>query len=164
MTWRAISDRPYLSVLTGRRAHEQGARPSPFLWRRHRSQAAGDLDARVATLVEAAAACWRAAPAMVRWQVEPMKSKLKAPGTKRLKLKYDNLLSRFAFNFNLRHYTMVDRGDVVTAGPGIYCSPRHPTHFQPSFLESNGTQGLGLPRAWHVLLATSSNALSTLVS
>jgi len=37
-------------------------------------------------------------------QVEPMKSKLKAPGTKRLKLKYDNLLSSFAFKFNLRLY------------------------------------------------------------
>jgi hypothetical protein len=33
-----------------------------------------------------------------------MKSKLKAPGTERLKLKCDNLLSRFAFNFNLRCY------------------------------------------------------------
>ena len=31
-------------------------------------------------------------------QVEPMKSKLKAPGTKRLKLRYDHLLSIFAFN------------------------------------------------------------------
>jgi len=33
-----------------------------------------------------------------------MKSKLKAPGTKRLKQKYDNLLSSFAFTFNLRRY------------------------------------------------------------
>jgi len=30
---------------------------------------------------------------------------LKAPGTKRLKLKYDKLLSSFAFNFNLRRYS-----------------------------------------------------------
>ena len=37
--------------------------------------------------------------------VEPMKSILKAPGTKRLKLTYDNLLSNVAFNFNLRRYT-----------------------------------------------------------
>jgi len=29
---------------------------------------------------------------------------LKAPGTKRLKLKYDEVLSRFAFKFNLRRY------------------------------------------------------------
>jgi len=40
-------------------------------------------------------------------QVEPMESTLKAPGTKRLKLKYDNLLSSFAFKFNLRRYTPV---------------------------------------------------------
>ena len=33
-----------------------------------------------------------------------MKSKLKAPGTKRLKLRYDNMLSTFAFNDNLCHY------------------------------------------------------------
>jgi hypothetical protein len=38
-------------------------------------------------------------------QVEPMKSKLKPPGTKRLKLKCDTLLSSFAFKFNLRRYT-----------------------------------------------------------
>ena len=37
-------------------------------------------------------------------QGEPMKSKLKGPGTKRLKLKYNVLLSSFAINFNLRRY------------------------------------------------------------
>ena len=58
-------------------------------------------------------------------QVEPMTSKLKAPGTKRLKLKYDNLLSSFAFNIELRLYTMVDRGDVVTVGQVDI--PRHAT-------------------------------------
>jgi hypothetical protein len=35
-----------------------------------------------------------------------MISKLKAPGTKRLKLKYDELLSKVAFKFNLRRYTV----------------------------------------------------------
>jgi len=39
-------------------------------------------------------------------QVEPMKSKLKAPGTKRLKLNHDIMLSSFAFKFNLRLYTL----------------------------------------------------------
>jgi hypothetical protein len=34
-----------------------------------------------------------------------MKSELKAPGTKRLKLTYEILLSIFAFNFTLRRYT-----------------------------------------------------------
>jgi len=32
---------------------------------------------------------------------------LKAPGTKRLKLKYEQSLSNVAFNFNLRRYTTV---------------------------------------------------------
>ena len=36
-----------------------------------------------------------------------MKPKLKAPGTMRLKLKYRNLLSSFAFNLNLRRCTKV---------------------------------------------------------
>jgi hypothetical protein len=36
-----------------------------------------------------------------------MKTKLTAPGTKRLKVKHDDLLSRFAFKFNLRRYSMV---------------------------------------------------------
>ena len=40
-------------------------------------------------------------------QADPRKPTLKALGTKPLKLKYDELLSRFAFKFNLRHYTEV---------------------------------------------------------
>jgi hypothetical protein len=35
-----------------------------------------------------------------------MKPKIKAPGTNLLTLKYDEPLSNFAFNFNLRHYSM----------------------------------------------------------
>jgi hypothetical protein len=38
-------------------------------------------------------------------QVDPIKATLKAPGTKRLKLKSDELLSSFAFNFNMRRYS-----------------------------------------------------------
>jgi hypothetical protein len=34
-------------------------------------------------------------------QVDPIKPTLEAPGTKRLKLKYDETLSSFAFKFNL---------------------------------------------------------------
>jgi len=37
-------------------------------------------------------------------QVDPIKPKLKPPGTKRLKLEYDGLLSNFGFKFNLRCY------------------------------------------------------------
>jgi hypothetical protein len=44
-------------------------------------------------------------------QAEPIKPKLKAPGTKRLKLSYNNLLSRFAFQFNLCRFI---QGDVIT--------------------------------------------------
>jgi hypothetical protein len=38
-------------------------------------------------------------------QLEPMKPKLKPPGTKRLKPNFDVLLSTSAFKFNLRRYT-----------------------------------------------------------
>jgi hypothetical protein len=34
-----------------------------------------------------------------------MKPKLKPPGTKRLRLKHDGLLSNFGFKFNLGRYT-----------------------------------------------------------
>jgi len=37
-------------------------------------------------------------------QVDPIKPTLKAPGTKRLKPQYDELLSSFAFKFNLRRF------------------------------------------------------------
>jgi len=37
-------------------------------------------------------------------QVDPIKPTFKAPGTKRLKLKYDESVSNFAFKFNLRRY------------------------------------------------------------
>jgi hypothetical protein len=44
-------------------------------------------------------------------QVDPIKPKLKAPGTKHLKLKCDMLLSTFAVKFNLRQYTWdTDKG------------------------------------------------------
>jgi len=38
-------------------------------------------------------------------QVDPLKPKLKPPGTRRLKLKCDTLLSTSAFKFYLRRYT-----------------------------------------------------------
>jgi hypothetical protein len=37
-----------------------------------------------------------------------MESNLKAPGTKCLKVKYDNQLSNVALNFNLRRYNKAD--------------------------------------------------------
>ena len=40
-------------------------------------------------------------------QVDPIKPTLKPPGTKRLKLNYDEPLSTPAFKFNLRCYKLV---------------------------------------------------------
>jgi hypothetical protein len=58
---------------------------------------------------------------------------MKAPGTKRLKLVLDQLLSIFAFNFNLRRYTELEDGaaevpsavvrDVVTSVLAPVMSP-----------------------------------------
>ena len=42
-----------------------------------------------------------------------MKPTLKAPGAKRLKLKYDELLSNIALKFNLRRFTMAVHVNVV---------------------------------------------------
>jgi hypothetical protein len=42
-------------------------------------------------------------------QVDPMKPMLKAPESKLLKLKYDKLLSSFAFKFKLRRYNQDER-------------------------------------------------------
>jgi hypothetical protein len=41
-----------------------------------------------------------------------MKPTLQAPGSERLKLTCDDLLSIFAFNFNLRHYIKVPKIDA----------------------------------------------------
>jgi len=45
-----------------------------------------------------------------------MKPVLKAPGTQRLKLKYDKRLSNVAFNFNLRLYMTGELLSVTKAG------------------------------------------------
>ena len=59
-------------------------------------------------------------------QVEPMKSKLNAPGAMRLKLKYDNVLSGFAFNLNLRRYTLGSCASTTPTTPRLSTS-RVPT-------------------------------------
>ena len=43
-----------------------------------------------------------------------MKPMLKAPGIKRLRLKYDESPSKFAFKFNLRRYTKGEPADSCT--------------------------------------------------
>ena len=55
-------------------------------------------------------------------RVDPIKPTLKAPGTKRLKLEYDDLLSSVAFNFNLRRYRVVDR-PPLTATAAAWTGP-----------------------------------------
>ena len=49
-------------------------------------------------------------------QVDPITPTLKAPGTKRLKLKCDILLSTSAFTFNLRRYVTA----LQTFGVALY--------------------------------------------
>ena len=58
-------------------------------------------------------------------QLDPITSTLKAPGTKRLKLKYEKQLSNFGFNFNLRSCILV-RPCRLTPG----CTRVHRDWFQ----------------------------------
>ena len=46
-------------------------------------------------------------------QVDPIKPTLKALGAEHMKPKYDDRLSNFAFNFNLRRYTKAIRRRMV---------------------------------------------------
>jgi len=59
-------------------------------------------------------------------QVDPFKPTLKAPGTKRLKLKHDKLVSSFAFIFNLRRYIKAQKGmqlpEANIMGRGLHSS------------------------------------------
>ena len=61
-------------------------------------------------------------------QVDPIKSTLKAPGIKLLKLKYDEPLSNFAFKFNLRRYIEELNADLfrrcMEPVAGAYTRPR----------------------------------------
>ena len=50
-------------------------------------------------------------------QVDPIKPALKPHGTERLKLKYDTLLSAFAFELNLRRYSMAAPRMSTAGGP-----------------------------------------------
>ena len=52
-------------------------------------------------------------------QLDPIKSMLKAPRTKRLKLTYNGLLSNVAFKFNLRRYNPVPIVQRVVEKPGV---------------------------------------------
>ena len=66
-------------------------------------------------------------------QVDPIKPTLKVPETKRLKLKYDEPLSSFAFHFNLRRYSEEHAG--ARQGP-------------PENAQKKYTAGISLNRRW----------------
>ena len=66
-------------------------------------------------------------------QVDPIKPQLKAPGTKRLKLKHDKLLSRFAFKFNLHRYIK-----VMSAQPIILALANPTPEVQPELVREEG--------------------------
>jgi len=54
-------------------------------------------------------------------QIHPIKPKLKAPGTERLKLKCDEPPSNLAFKFNLRRFTeaLIDAGKIIDSVTSI---------------------------------------------
>jgi hypothetical protein len=64
-----------------------------------------------------------------------MKPQLKAPGTRRLKVKFDEPPSKFAFNFDLRHCSeehigaaLLQKASRVGTKAGAYtCSLHSPT-------------------------------------
>jgi hypothetical protein len=71
-------------------------------------------------------------------QVDPMEFVLKAPGTKRLKLECDKLLSSFAFKFNLRRYSK----GTATAEEGrcVYTRALHSSKFRLDVSTFGGTR------------------------
>jgi hypothetical protein len=82
-------------------------------------------------------------------QVEPIKPVLKAPGTKCLKLKCDEPLSSFDFNFNLRHYTVVDCVDGSRAAGLALCTAFAAHDGLASAAAAAGFPGLPeLPGGW----------------
>ena len=66
-------------------------------------------------------------------QVDPINPTFKAPGTKRLKQKNDELLSSFAFKINLRRYTMGPETDFVLVSCGGAGMPEAGAYTRPLF-------------------------------
>ena len=80
-------------------------------------------------------------------EVDPIKPTVKALGTKRLKLKHDELLSIFAFNLDLRRYTVAGRGQHAQprhARVRLRVAPGRPVHVDPMklMLKAPGTKRL----------------------
>jgi len=79
-------------------------------------------------------------------QVQPMKPVLKAPGSMLLKLRYDGPLSKFAFRFNLRHYTPATRAPATFPTLAWISSPHSSTPGRQPRLPPPAAAGLALPR------------------
>jgi hypothetical protein len=108
MTWRVLLTRPYKLVKGG-----EGARGS----RSGEVEAPGEGEVGEQLQMARAARGITLGRAV---QVHPMRPTLKAPGSKRLKLKYGEPLSNYAFNFNLRRYTSAPCPSTASA-PGAVC-------------------------------------------
>jgi len=71
-------------------------------------------------------------------QIDPIKPTLKPPGTERLKLECDILLSTFAFKFNLRRYNkaedmldMFNEDPLPQHGRAVQVDPMNPKLIPP---------------------------------
>ena len=79
-------------------------------------------------------------------QVKANKPALKAPGTKRLKLKCDILLSTSAFKTNLRRYSMCCTGVLYFTDDGNFNSRlKQYCNSEPADVEAFGTVYKGSP-------------------
>jgi hypothetical protein len=72
-----------------------------------------------------------------------MKLKLKPPGTNRLKLKCDGLLSSFGFKFNLRHCGQGSAQGSMVGRVGLATAAGDPSPFSFSFAHTDGGGGGG---------------------
>ena len=70
-------------------------------------------------------------------QVDPIKPTLEAPGTKRLNLKSDKLLSSFAFKINLRRYSWGPTRASCRRRTASTAARYAPTAYTPPRFESN---------------------------
>jgi len=86
-------------------------------------------------------------------RVDPIEPKLITPGTKRLKLKCDEMLRNVAFKFNLRRYTKVDMLAVPTTFRPSWTNPGWAAQVDPikPMLKAPGCERLKL--TWHDLLS-----------
>ena len=72
-------------------------------------------------------------------QIDPIKPKLRPPETKRLKLKYDGLLSNFGFKFNVRRYN--GGRDISELGVGHLRADGQTLHHGRALLRNSDVGG-----------------------